>query len=412
MTSDRCFRPGYYVLGRTQDEKWAYQLRKRNWTQGPGTSTTIEEFQRLDEDIANLVLLHGLLNLDDPFLVTPAEVADAAALALQMAGPDEQLAIALRRSTSGIRRAPTLGRRTPNGRRTPAHIGWEERNRILTDSAAPSEASSEVGPECVVCTGGQQPKLRLQCGCWMCARCLRSCIRAGLREGGWPPRCCEPLGDNAVEWTRRPDLARLFLQIKEENETPGNARIYCARPACASFIPPAGRHVIGDEMRCRACGESTCRLCKNAFHPGRPCRVEDEDEMLMDTMDQNGMAFCPQCRRIIELRGGCNHITLLACLRYRGWCFLCGGDWADGCRRGCQQYGQVGRVPMRRRETIYRQRRQPLVDNVMFEPQPVHGQGVPAAQQQILALPIGEQPAMVQPVLQGQRLRIRKKRDG
>lgn len=277
----------------------------------------MEHFQRLEEDVANLILRHGFLDPDDLPFVTPGEVENAAALALQMADPDEQLAIAMRRSTIRDRRSPAPRRPDNRDPGPAAYINWQERNRLLADSAATSPAASannsENGEgeerECVICSGGRKPKLRLPCGCWMCARCLRACIRAGLRPGGWPPRCCEPLHLESVERAGRPGLLRLYRQIREENETPGNARVYCARPECAAFIPPAGLHVRGDEMRCPACGEGTCRLCRNPVHPGRPCRVEDEDEMLMDIMDLNGLSSCPQCRRVVELRDGCNHIT-------------------------------------------------------------------------------------------------------
>ncbi|KAK1595775.1 IBR domain-containing protein [Colletotrichum navitas] len=279
----------------------------------------MELFQRLDDDVANLVIGLGLLNLDTLRFATDEEVQSAATLALQMADPDMQLAIAMRQSIAVDRRSPNSDDnpddpREPRPRR---YIPWEERNRLLAESRPSSAASSEAegghgrGPDCVVCTGGRQPKSRLPCGCWMCPRCLRACIRAGLRPGSWPPRCCEPLHQEQIEQADRdrPGLLSLYEQIRAENETAGDERVYCARPACASFIPPRGPHVREDEMECPACGEGTCRRCRQAIHPGRPCREEDEDEMLMDAMDAYSLSPCPRCRRIIELAAGCHHMT-------------------------------------------------------------------------------------------------------
>lgn len=288
----------------------------------------MEEFQLLDEDVASLILRYGFLDIDDLQGATAEEVENAAALALQMAGPEEQLAIAMRRSTIAGRPEPEAAVARPPARRArPArpdlreieegdpnaetYVDWQERNRILTDTpeGVIDDEEDEDGPDCIVCSGGSQPKLQLPCGCWFCARCLRSCVRAGLRPGGWPPHCCQPLEGDAIAWARRPGLSRLYRQVREENETPAEQRVYCARPQCAAFIPSAGPHVTRDLMRCRACGEGTCRLCRAAIHPGRPCRQEQEDEMLMDVMDENNLSNCPFCRRVVELRDGCNHIT-------------------------------------------------------------------------------------------------------
>ncbi|KAK2003856.1 IBR domain-containing protein [Colletotrichum falcatum] len=279
----------------------------------------MELFQRLDDDVANLIISHGFLNLDTLRFATDEEVQNAATLALQMSDPDMQLAIATQQSIA-VDRQSTNGDDNPDDIHEPGlrrYIPWEERNRLLAESRPSSGPSLEAnededrGPDCVVCTGGRQPKCRLPCGCWMCPRCLRACIRAGLRQGSWPPRCCAPLHQEQIEQADRdrPGLLSLYEQIRVENETGGDERVYCARPACAAFIPPRGPHVREDEMECPACGERACRRCKQAVHPGRPCREEDEDEMLMDAMDKYNLSPCPRCRRIIELTAGCHHMT-------------------------------------------------------------------------------------------------------
>ncbi|KAK1975051.1 IBR domain-containing protein [Colletotrichum cereale] len=272
-------------------------------------------------DIANLIIGHGLLDLDILRFAADEEVQNAATLALQTTDPDMQLAIAMQQSIIVDRRSPNDDNnpeaedpRQPGPRR---YIPWEERNHLLAESRPSSASSSGAaedegqGLDCVACTGGRQPKSRLPCGCWMCPRCLRACIRVGLRPGSWPPRCCEPLHQEQIEQADRgrPGWLSLYEQIREENETGGDERVYCARPACAAFIPPRGPHVRGDEMECPACGEGTCRRCRQAMHPGRPCREEDEDEMLMEAMDEYNLSPCPRCRRIIELVVGCHHIT-------------------------------------------------------------------------------------------------------
>ncbi|KAF6820765.1 IBR domain-containing protein [Colletotrichum sojae] len=332
----------------------------------------MEQFQLLDEDVANLILRHGFLDVEDLPFATAEEVENAATLALQMADPEEQLAIAMRRSTIAGRHQPETATAGPAVRRarparpdpreieegepdSEAYVDWQERNRILTDTPeGVNDEEDEDGPDCIVCSGGSQPKRQLPCGCWFCTRCLRSCIRAGLRPGGWPPHCCQPLERDTITWVRRPGLSRLYRQVREENETPAEQRVYCPRPQCAVFIPSTGPHVHRDLMRCRACGEGACRRCRAPIHPGRPCRPEQEDEMLMDIMDQNNLSSCPFCRRVVELWDGCNHIT---CVCGQEWCFLCGSPYGNnGCESGCPQYGRDGRIPMRQRGVRFRQR--------------------------------------------------------
>ncbi|KAF9875856.1 putative IBR domain-containing protein [Colletotrichum karsti] len=345
----------------------------------------MEHFQLLDEDVASLILRHGFLDIEDLQVVTAEEVENAAALALQMAEPEELVAIAVRQSVHQhhphlhpaipIRPAAQQPREEVDDPEDPdpgAYINWQERNRLLTDSPAESDHESQQGGEdCIICSAGREPKIQLPCGCWFCAHCLRACIRAGLRQGGWPPNCCEPLGENTVRRVRRPALLRLYRQVREEQETPGDRRVYCSRPECAAFIPPAGAHVDGDAMRCPACGEGTCRGCRAAAHPGRPCREEEEDEMLMDMIDQDGLSSCSRCRRIIELRDGCNHMT---CECGHQFCYLCGSAWNGRCPRGCPAYGaRERRVPMRQRAVRYQQARNRIVipaDAVQGGPNP------------------------------------------
>ncbi|KAK1731821.1 uncharacterized protein BDZ83DRAFT_6211 [Colletotrichum acutatum] len=296
-------------------------------------------FQRLDEDISNLIIEHGFLNLDALRFATEREVERAAVRALEMATPDLQLAIAMRQSVIGIEGDNIINddendaddnngnnnaANVVNNDDTGGYVGREERNRLLTDSRNNSAETSDAEDnsnnnnndddrtECVVCFTARQPLHRLPCGCRMCPRCLRRCLRAGLRPGGWPPRCCQPLAPDNVEQAagaERPRLVRLYRQVRVEEETPGEERVYCARPECAAFIPAADGAAGDDAMFCPACGQGTCRQCRRPLHPGQLCGTEAEDAALMDVMDELHLSPCPSCGRIIERAGGCTHMT-------------------------------------------------------------------------------------------------------
>ncbi|KAF4423008.1 hypothetical protein CFRS1_v001030 [Colletotrichum fructicola] len=194
----------------------------------------MEQFQLLDEHVSNLILRFGFLDVEDLPFATAEEVENAAALALQMAAPEELIEIAVRqsahrhphpnppRAAAAVparpvpRRPPPLTEPEPEDPNPGAYIDWQERNRILADSPVePDDGAEEGGEDCIICSGGREPKLQLPCGCWFCAPCLRGCIRAGLRQGGWPPKCCEPLQNDAIR-SEPPNLLELQRQVIAE----------------------------------------------------------------------------------------------------------------------------------------------------------------------------------------------------
>ncbi|SPO02225.1 uncharacterized protein DNG_04898 [Cephalotrichum gorgonifer] len=343
----------------------------------------MEELQMLDVEIVDQIVALSLLDLRDPESLSADEVYAAAELAVQMSTLDESLPERhhppLARSRS--RRAPPSPPTPNRSRRARAclplvrtnsppvegqeqqqeqeqdqrlreergAIGGEEApGNILADSEASSDPEGEGDSEpCVACASTHGERRRLGCGCHYCAPCLRRCIRAGLRnEESWPPRCHERLAESDVRWVRRAPLLLLWGRLAQEWDSPAAERIYCARPACSAFIPSG----LGgeDEARCGACGEVTCAKCRRPWHAGVPCEAEAEDEALMNMMDEYGFASCDNCRRIVEIREGCNHVTC----GYQ-FCYLCGDRWRT-CN--CSTYGaETGRRPARARRRPYRQ---------------------------------------------------------
>lgn len=157
----------------------------------------------------------------------------------------------------------------------------------------------------------------LNCGHSWCKSCARENIRVGLGDAeSWPPKCCEPFSEQVIGWARDQHWVQLWRQMGEEQGTPGGQRVYCSRPDCAEFIPNRpGRWLMANGERieeadqCLACGDKTCRKCRHPAHPGKKCHLDQEDEELMDLMDRERMAACPECNRVIQLKEGCNHIT-------------------------------------------------------------------------------------------------------
>ena len=213
------------------------------------------------------------------------------------------------------------------GRRPGAPMTSEERLRIIATSdvadrfldnreqGADNGNNAGGNGECIICMESGMPMLQLPCGCWYCAPCLRQCLRTGLtNEGSWPPRCHQPLTEDAVRWAvgNSHSHARLFDVWRESGLEWGvlpRHRTYCHSRDCGSFIPPNTQ----DPERCLVCGRRTCRQCKRQSHPGTACVEEHgENEQVMDMMDDNGFAGCDQCGRVVELADGCNHMTYVS----------------------------------------------------------------------------------------------------
>lgn len=318
--------------------------RRRDFPRSNIQGSAMEALETLDEDILRLVLRFQLLSLDRDH--TRVEVSRAIALAVQLASSEEQLDIAVQRSLLApeeTKRERRFERWVPAAERTillaptddpdDKHDEAVDRasgNLADDDDDNDDEASGEE--DCIICGSSAEPKVQLMgCRHWWCAKCLRNCIRLGLRDRtAWPPQCCEPLSEEVISWVQRPGWVQIWRQVREEQATPGGQRLYCPRPLCAEFIPTgpgarswqvvelssgmdsgekSGEQVLSHKaVRCLVCNEEACQGCKRPAHPGRPCRMEDEDEQLMDLMDERGWASCPECNRIVELWDGCNHI--------------------------------------------------------------------------------------------------------
>lgn len=297
----------------------------------------------LDEKIFKFIVRFNLIDLNR--ITGHPEITSAVELFLTLTGSHRD---------GIIWKLLTMGRGTPSAPEPARWIPPKEKRKLLgaADQAIDDTSQGravgrraggrgvreEEEVQCVGCLGSRGPDFELPCGHWWCAVCLQECIRVGLQSAAlWPPRCCRPLTEDVLSWVQRPGWVQIWRQVREEQATPPRERVYCAQRSCADFIPiredarrqwSRGRDGTarggdgngdgsapsstasssGDFLECLACGERTCRRCKAAAHPGRPCTVEEEDEELMDYMDRNNLGSCPVCHRITELRDGCNHI--------------------------------------------------------------------------------------------------------
>ena len=121
----------------------------------------------------------------------------------------------------------------------------------------------------------------------------------------YPPRCCRlEMPWDSVRFVIQAELAAGFEAKREELGT--RNRVYCYDPACASFIGRA--RIVSDVATCPTCQKETCVNCKSATHAGD--RAADTGlQMTLALARQQGWKRCSECRAVVELNTGCNHIT-------------------------------------------------------------------------------------------------------
>ncbi|KAK3714051.1 hypothetical protein LTR37_008080 [Vermiconidia calcicola] len=148
--------------------------------------------------------------------------------------------------------------------------------------------------------------LKAPCGHYYCPDCLENLYTSCLTdETLFPPRCCQ----QEFPWNlAKPYLTQrcksLFGGKRAELET--KDRTYCHVPTCSVFIKPDT--ISGDLASCPKCHVGTCVRCKGQAHYDA-CPRDEALDVLMGTASLNQWQRCFGCRRVIELKTGCNHIT-------------------------------------------------------------------------------------------------------
>ena len=144
------------------------------------------------------------------------------------------------------------------------------------------------------------------CQHWYCDEDLAQLFRASMTDQAlYPPRCCRqqmPFED--VQLFLDPKLRQEFGARKEELDE--KQPTYCHVPACSTYLGQATKD--GSEATCPACGTKTCVLCKQAGHAG-DCPTDEAAKQTEDLAKAQGWQRCIDCRRLVELNLGCNHMT-------------------------------------------------------------------------------------------------------
>ncbi|CAF9910243.1 MAG: hypothetical protein ALECFALPRED_006435 [Alectoria fallacina] len=160
---------------------------------------------------------------------------------------------------------------------------------------------------CVICMDEFSARhlITAPCGDHYCKTCIGQLYNLAMKdESLFPPRCCRqpiPLGIATPLLTVA--QVQKFLEKRVEFNTPN--RTYCHDTTCGAFIAPD--NISGEKAMC-TCGALTCTVCKAAAHED-DCPEDPAYASLMASAAAEGYQTCQQCKRLVELSIGCNHMT-------------------------------------------------------------------------------------------------------
>ena len=206
--------------------------------------------------------------------------------------------------------APLMGADTQTAKDVPMD-GESERPPVGDPSSwiGSTQVRTACTPHVCICCDTLSPLFKLlfaPCGHYYCEECLQRLFKlATTDETLFPPRCCNqhiPL--TSAKLHLGSDLTELFQKKRIEFSTPD--RTYCHRQICSAFIPP--QSIENGRGSCPDCGSSTCKICKNQSHTGR-CPQDSKTQQVLDLARVEGWQRCSNCKRLVELHHGCNHIT-------------------------------------------------------------------------------------------------------
>ena len=202
-------------------------------------------------------------------------------------------------------------------------FGGDSEDRSLEDtlhSDSPAAAESSTGaasrPEisvtasrpCITCNSMKplSDVCQTPCGHFYCQECIQTLFEmAAADETLFPPRCCrQVISLSSVQIHLSPAAIRNFEKKSIEFET--SDRTYCSRQTCSSFIPPVD--IANERATCEECGTHTCTICKTNAHDG-DCPQDIATQQVLEMAREHGWQRCYNCRRLVELDIGCNHMT-------------------------------------------------------------------------------------------------------
>jgi hypothetical protein len=203
---------------------------------------------------------------------------------------------------------------------------------ILSFFGAPQTPAAPIRIECITCLADDIPirrSAKLECGHRMCHSCLTRIFKLSTTDPQlMPPRCCT---DNVIPLRHvdrlfEEDFKRLWNRKFAEYTTKN--RLYCPSKGCGEWIKPKYIEIdraTGRRMgTCSKCKTKVCKKCNMRWHGNRECSSDDGTKRVIELGEENGWQRCYNCRTMVQLAEGCNHMR---CHCNAEFCMVCGSKW-------------------------------------------------------------------------------------
>lgn len=187
---------------------------------------------------------------------------------------------------------------------------------------------------------------KLNCNCTVCIDCLYQLLECAMYDFTLMlPKC------HGIEISEK--VIKTILDEKDYkkymvkvDEFKCKNKFYCPNNTCSTFINLDKINNSIENIKCSECSIPICLKCKKS-HTGKICietnnyKEEMELKETLALIKSMGWSFCGQCNLVIELEGGCNHMTCRHC-KFE-FCYMCGKEWprnGTNCQNSCRLYSE------------------------------------------------------------------------
>ncbi|PVF94533.1 hypothetical protein CPB86DRAFT_713064, partial [Serendipita vermifera] len=165
------------------------------------------------------------------------------------------------------------------------------------------------------------------CGHVYDIECLALVVQVSLKHTILPTCCGQFIPTRRFLHLLSYGLKKQFVEKEMEMMIDPSERLYCPKMDCLAFVGAVEADESPDVQNCPKCFTEICTRCRpSKFSPTcQPYHVDDlHDCEVLKVGRREGWQRCYQCRSMVEILEGCNHIT---CRCSAEFCYQCGRPW-------------------------------------------------------------------------------------